>query len=114
MPAGADGWCWNHRPDPEADIERQEARSRGGKVGKARVLEPDAVAVDFQSTQDVTVLLSSICEWVLTGQVDAKTANAVVYAASAALRSLDQGEVEKTLEQLRADIEALKMVRGVA
>ena len=112
--AGADGWCFLHRPDPEAQAARQDARSRGGQVGKARTLEPDQVEVRFESTQDVTHLLADICQWVLTGQVDAKTANAVVYAASAALRSLDQGDIEQRLAQLRAEIDALKDMRGAA
>jgi len=112
MPAGADGWCFNHRPGAEA--AREEARRQGGKVGKARTLDPGAVQVDFQTTRDVTELLSSLCEWVLTGQIDAKTANAVVYAASAALRSLDQGDIEQRLEDLRAEIDALKGVRSAA
>jgi len=113
-PAGADGWCFHHRPDPETEAARQEARSKGGQVGKARTLDPGAVQVDFQTTRDVTELLSSLCEWVLTGQIDAKTANAVVYAASAALRSLDQGDIEQRLEDLRAEIDALKGVRSAA
>lgn len=114
MPGGADGWCFNHRPDPEAQAAQQAARSRGGKVGKARTLDPDQVEVNFESTQDVTHLLADICQWVLTGRVDAKTANAVVYAASAALRSLDQGDIEQRLAQLRTEIDALKDMRGAA
>ncbi len=114
MPAGSDGWCFNHRPDPEANAIRQEARSRGGQVGKARTLNPDEVSVDFQTTQDVTELLSSICEWVLTGRLDPKTSNAIVYAASAALRSLDKGDIEQKLDALRAEIDALKGVRSAS
>lgn len=88
MVAGADGWCFNHRPDPEAEQARREARSRGGSVGKAHTL--DQVDVRFESAPDVTRLLADICQWVLTGQVDAKTANSAVYAASAALRTFAQ------------------------
>ncbi|MBI2505055.1 MAG: hypothetical protein HYW07_17695 [Candidatus Latescibacteria bacterium] len=88
MVAGADGWCFNHRPDPEAAEARREARSRGGSVGKAHTL--DQVDVRFESAPDVTRLLANICQWVLTGQVDAKTANSAVYAASAALRAFAQ------------------------
>ena len=89
MVAGADGWCFNHRPDPEAEQARREARSRGGAVGKAHTL--DQVEVRFESAPDITRLLADICQWVLTGQVDTKTANSAVYAASAALRAFAQG-----------------------
>jgi len=89
--AGADGWCFHHRPDAEAQAARQDARRKGGQVGKARTLDPSELNVDFRTAQDVTELLSSICEWVLTGRLDSKTANAGVYAISAALRFLDQG-----------------------
>ena len=93
MVAGADGWCFNHRPDPEAEQARREARIRGGSVGKARTLNPEQVEVRFESSRDVTTLLADLCQWVLTGQVDAKTANSAVYAASAALRTFDQSGV---------------------
>ncbi len=109
--AGADGWCWTHRPDPEAAEARRLARSAGGKAGKARTLNPGAVRVRFSSARDITGLLASICGWVLTGQIDSKTANAGVYAASAALRSLDAGEIERQIRELREEIEKLKGVR---
>lgn len=93
MMAGEDGWCFNHRPDPAAEEARREARSRGGSVGKARTLDLTQVAVRFKSAQDVTNLLADLCQWVLTGQVDVKTANSAVYAASAALRTFDRGGI---------------------
>lgn len=111
MHAGSDAWCFNHRPGPEAEAERLEAASRGGKVGKARTLAPEDVEVRFDSAQAVTGLLASICQWVLTGQVDPKTANAAVYAAGTALRGLDQGDIEQQLAELRAEIEKLKGLR---
>lgn len=114
MPAGSDGWCFNHRPDSRAKEAREEARRRGGQVGKACTLTPDEVSVDFRTTQDVTELLSSICEWVLTGRLDPKTSNAIVYAASAALRSLDQGDIEQKLDALRAEIDSLKGVHSAS
>jgi len=91
MDAGADGWCFSHRPDPEAQALRQEARRKGGLQGRAKTLGPAQLEVRFESAQDVTRLLADICQWVLTGQVDAKTGNAAVYAASATLRAFAQG-----------------------
>ena len=113
MKAGADGWCFNHRPGVEAEEKRQAARSTGGKVGKAATLTSAAVKVSFDSAQDVTALLASVTGWVLTGQIDPKVANAAVYASSAALRSLDQGSIEEQLAELRAEIEVLKGLRAV-
>jgi len=72
----------------------------GGKAGRARTLDNEEFEVRFDRAQDVTDLLASVCEWVLTGQVDVKVANAAVYAASAALRSLDAGEFEERLRVL--------------
>lgn len=100
MIASADGWCWAHRPGPEAEDARRDAAREGGKVGTARTLSPEEVSVKFGSAQDVTGILASICQWVLSGQIDPKVANAAVYAASAALRSLDAGEFEARLRAL--------------
>ena len=110
MDAGKDGWCFNHRPGAEAEAERQTARSTGGKVGKAATLSPEDVKVSFDSAQSVTALLASVTEWVLTGRIDPKVANAAVYASSAALRSLDVGEFEERLKQLEAQLD----VKGAA
>ena len=44
MPAGADGWCFNHRPGTEAEAERQTARSIGGKVGTLRIAVPVTIS----------------------------------------------------------------------
>lgn len=100
MPAGSDGWCFKHRPGAEAEALRLAATSAGGSVGKARTLSPDEVEVRFESAQDVTGLLASICQWVLTGAIDPKVANAATYTASAALRGLDAGEFEERLRAL--------------
>ena len=108
MKAGADGWCFNHRPGPEAEEARKEAARKGGRTGRAQTLSPEEVKVEFDSAQDVTGLLGSVCEWVLSGQIDARVANAAVYAASAALRSLDAGAVEEQIQELRTQIEELK------
>jgi|GEM_PF-3194236 len=97
-PTGADGWCFTHRPDPEAQALRQEARRRGGSVCKARTLEQ--VEVRFESAADIAGLLANITQWVLTGQVDAKTGNAAVYSASAALRAFAQGTEAKEPDDL--------------
>jgi hypothetical protein len=92
----------------------EQGRQRGGQVGKTRTLAPEEISVDFQTTEDVTHLLGRVCQWVLTGQVDPKVGNCVVYAASAALRSLDQGEIEVGLKTLRLEVDALKRQRGAA
>jgi hypothetical protein len=112
MHAGADGWCVNHRPGSEAEKARYETARAGGRVGRARTRAPEDVTVKYESAADVTCLLASVTAWVLTGAIDSKVANAAVYAASAALRSLDQGEIEKQLDELRSEIESLKRMRA--
>jgi hypothetical protein len=101
-----------HRPGPAAEEQRQEARRRGGQVGKTRTFEAGQVSVAFTSTADVTRLLADLCAWMLSGQIDPNVGNGVVYACATALRSLDQGDVEKQLAELRAAVEALRLERA--
>ena len=93
---GDTGLCFWHGGRPAAEV--REAQSRGG--GKSRTLDPETVTVDFSTPQNVTGLLANIAGWVLTGQVDARVANAAALCCSTALRGIEAGELERRIAEL--------------
>ena len=104
---GSDGFCFRHRPGSEAEEARLEASSKGGRGGRwAPVLDETEVSdISFDGAQSITTFCACVAKWTLSGRIESKTANAVILAASTALRSLDAGEVEAQMATLREEIE---------
>ena len=95
-------YCFFH--DPAKAEEQEAARQAGGRVGKTTVLSPDTPDAPLSSMADVVALLGQTINQVRRGEVDPKVANAVGYLASALLRALEQGDIEKRLAELEAII----------
>lgn len=91
-------YCFAH--DPSRAAERQVERQAGGRVGKTKVLPPNTPDAPLSSMADVVTLLGETINQVRRGEVDPKVANAVGYLASALLRALEQGNIEKRLAEL--------------
>jgi hypothetical protein len=86
-------YCWHHAP------ERAEARRRSAsKAGGSRV---------NQDAREVRRLMDRLTTQVLSGEIDTKTAHAVVALQNIKLRSI---EVERKLEEadVREEFEQLK------
>ena len=93
-------FCFFH--DPDRAIERKAARSQGGSCGLIRTLLADAPDVRIDSCADVVTLISETINQVRRGQIDPKVGNCVGYLLNIGLKALDQGDVEKRLEDLEA------------
>jgi hypothetical protein len=111
MVPGLDGWCWNHRPGGEADVQREAARRAGGEARMRATPSIDNVHVTFGSAESITGVLALVAESVLTGRLGPREANAVVYACSVAVRTVEHANIEQELERLRDKIEALKRLK---
>ena len=96
-------YCFFH--DPSTAEEREAARQAGGRVGKTTVLSPDTPDAPLSSMADVVRLLGETINQVRRGEIDPKVANAVGYLASALLRALEQGDIEKRLAQVEVIVQ---------
>lgn len=99
--AGSD-FCFFH--DPDKAEERFEARAAGGRQNRMKTLSADAPDVKVESCQDVVRLISETINQVRKGDIDPRVANAVGYLANVLIRAVDQGEMEKRIEDLEAAV----------
>ncbi len=105
--AGADGYCFRHRPGKDAAAARKEASARGGKGGRMApptLDESEVESISFDGAKSITDFCCRVAQWVLSGQIDAKSGNCAILAASTALRSLDTGELEQRLMALEQQL----------
>jgi len=93
--------CFAH--DPARAAERDAARRRGGRAGRAATLPDSDVAV--RSLADVVALVEATLNDVRAGRLDVKVANAVGYLANVAIRAIQQSELEAHLTALEAVLE---------
>jgi len=93
-------FCFFH--DPTRAEDRREAQSLGGRQNKMKTLDPAAPDVTIEDCQDVVLLISETINQVRKGQIDPRVANAVGYLANVLIRALEQGEMEKRLNELEA------------
>ena len=95
-------FCFFHDPDKAED--RFEARAAGGRQNRMKTLSADAPDVQVESCQDVVRLVSETINQVRKGDIDPRVANAVGYLANVLIRAVDQGELEKRIEDLEAAV----------
>ena len=99
-------FCFFHDPDRAED--RQAAQSFGGSRNRMKTLDAGAADVKVESCQDVVRLISETINQVRRGQLDPRVANAIGYLANVLIKAVEQGDMEKRLEDLEA---AVKMKR---
>jgi len=95
-------FCFFHDPD-RAD-ERREANAAGGRQGKMKTLDAVTPDVKIESCQDVVRLISETINQVRRGELDPRVANAVGYLANVLIKAVEQGDMEKRLEDLEATV----------
>jgi hypothetical protein len=95
-------FCFFHDPD-RAD-ERREANAAGGRQGKMKTLDAAAPDIKVESCQDVVRLISETINQVRRGQLDPRVANAIGYLANVLIKAVEQGDMEKRLEDLEAAV----------
>ena len=99
--AGSD-FCFFHDPD-KAD-ERFEARAAGGRQNRMKTLSADAPDIQVESCQDVARLISTTINQVRKGELDPRIANAVGYLANVFIKAVEQGDIERRIEELEAAV----------
>jgi hypothetical protein len=99
--AGSD-FCFFH--DPDKAEERFEARRAGGRQNRMKTLPAEMPDVNVESCQDVVRLISETINQVRKGDIDPRVANAIGYLANVLIRAVDQGELEKRIEDLEAAV----------
>jgi hypothetical protein len=67
---------------------------------------PDAGDVTFKSMADVTELLAATASGVRRGQLDCKVGNCLTYIAATALKAIQQGDLERRLAEIEAQLAA--------
>jgi hypothetical protein len=98
----ASDYCFFH--DPSRAAERKVAQRAGGSIGKTAVLPPGTADVPLSSVTDVVALLGQTINEVRRGEIDPKVANAIGYLVTGLLRTLEQGDIERRLEELETII----------
>ncbi len=105
-------FCFFH--DPESADKCRQARSEGGRQGRARTLPTDTPDVPVQSCADVARLLSGTINEVRRGELDPRVANAVGYLANVLLKAVEQGEVERRLAELESAVKGERPALALA
>lgn len=93
-------FCFFH--DPSKADERREAQSLGGQQNRMKTLDASAPDVEIEDCQDVVRLISETINQVRKGQIDPRVANAVGYLANVLIRAVEQGDMERRLDDLEA------------
>jgi hypothetical protein len=93
-------FCFFH--DPSKADERREAQSLGGQQNRMKTLDASAPDMKVEDCQDVVKLISETINQVRKGQIDPRVANAVGYLANVLIRAVEQGDLEKRLDDLEA------------
>ena len=73
-----------------------------------KTLDPTALDVNVKDCQDVVRLISETINQVRKGQIDPRVANAVGYLANVLIRAVEQGEMERRLDELEAIVKRPK------
>jgi hypothetical protein len=101
-------WCWAH--DPGLKEKRDAARRKGGRERSkaAAVLPQDAPDLPLGTVGEVVKALAATVNQVRKGALDVKAANCVGYLLSVMLRALEGSELQRQLDELRAELEQMK------
>jgi len=100
-------FCFFH--DPAKADERREAQSLGGQQNRMKTLDASAPDVEIEDCQDVVRLISETINQVRKGQIDPRVANAVGYLANVLIRAVEQGDMEKRLDDLEAVVKTKRV-----
>ena len=106
-PLPGSDFCFFH--DPGRADERREANAAGGRQGKMKTLDAAAPDVKVESCQDVVRLIGETINQVRKGQIDPRVANAVGYLANVLIRAVEQGDIEKRLDDLEAVVKTKRV-----
>lgn len=69
-----------------------------------KTLDASAPDVKVESCQDVVRLISETINQVRKGQLDPRVANAIGYLANVLIKAVEQGDMEKRIEDLEAAV----------
>ncbi len=91
-----------------------QAASRGGKAPRnkadlAKALQRPEILDD---PMHVAAVLENLISGVISGKVSVGTLKAVSYSSRVLLQALEQGDVRKEVEELRAALKRLEEVRA--
>lgn len=64
----------------------------------------------MQTSSDVRAALNRVANMVLNGEIDVKSANCIIYAASTILGSIRTDELETKVKELEATLEATSSI----
>jgi hypothetical protein len=101
-------WCWAH--DPGLKEKRDAARRKGGRErSKAAAVLPQAAPdLPLMTIGDVTAALAATVNQVRKGALDVKAANCVGYLLSVLLRALEGSELQRQLDEVRAELDQMR------
>jgi hypothetical protein len=97
-------YCYFH--DPSLAAERREAQAAGGRVTRAKTLDPATPDTKIQNSQEALALISETIHQVRTGEIDPHVANSVGYLANIAMRVFEQRDLETRIATLERLIES--------
>jgi hypothetical protein len=93
--------------DPDMEEKRRQSRSAGGKKGSRKTL-PDAADMPADFTLgDLKALIAGVVSSTRRGEIDCKVANACLYGASIALRTLQSEDTEERLLAVESAVRQL-------
>ena len=103
-------YCWFH--DPERKESRAVAQKAGG-VERTRKIADQVLSVheadlELDNTNAVIRLLAQTINQARTGRIGLRVATTVGYLSQILLKALDQGELEKRLEEIEKYIDSNK------
>jgi len=91
-------YCFWHSPQIK-DSAKQEARSKGGKGNKIRIINPIS-PVALRKLDDVILLLEDTINRTRTGELDIKIANCLGYLSGQLIKAIEISDLEKRLEKI--------------
>jgi hypothetical protein len=95
--AQPNGFCWFH--DPALAEQREEARKRGGRQPKKRlILPPEAADLPLENVQDVTHALADTANKVRKGELSTPVGHCLSQLFGQLLRAFQGGEMIVTVK----------------
>jgi hypothetical protein len=105
--------CFTHSPTV-AEARTRARRENGRRAMRAAAVLPDSADVQLRSTQDVLGLIEATATQIRRGQLDTKVGNCLCYLAATALRCISEGDLERRLAEVEAQLAKLREARHVA
>ena len=103
-----EAYCYFH--NPRLEVQRADAASRGGRAPRNRADLTKALARPeiLDDPMRVAAVLENLISGVVSGKVSASTLKSVAYSSRVLLSALEQGDLRKELEDLRAAVKRLE------